>query len=119
MKIILKRVMIMGLVERVKSKIKKLIKQKGLSIYELAEKSDLTEACIRNWYTKRNYTPSLEAIEKICLALEVTETELVRREDEELIPATLDERDLIKNWLLLDEKQKQLVLMQIDAFLNK
>jgi transcriptional regulator with XRE-family HTH domain len=111
--------MIMGLVERVKSKIKKLIKQKGLSIYELAEKSDLTEACIRNWYTKRNYTPSLEAIEKICLALEVTETELVRREDEELIPATLDERDLIKNWLLLDEKQKQLVLMQIDAFLNK
>lgn len=46
MKIILKRVMIMGLVERVKSKIKKLIKQKGLSIYELAEKSDLTEACI-------------------------------------------------------------------------
>ena len=36
----------MGLVERVKSKIKKLIKQKGLSIYELAEKSDLTEACI-------------------------------------------------------------------------
>ena len=115
MKIILKRVMIMGLVERVKSKIKKLIKQKGLSIYELAEKSDLTEACIGNWYTKRNYTPSLEAIEKICLAL----TELVRREDEELIPATLDERDLIKNWLLLDEKQKQLVLMQIDAFLNK
>lgn len=109
----------MGLVERVKSKIKELIKQKGLSIYEVAEKSDLTEACIRNWYTKRNYTPSLEAIEKICLALEVTETELVRREEEELILATLDERNLIKNWLLLDEKQKKLVLMQIDAFLNK
>ena len=49
----------MGLVERVKSKIKELIKQKGLSIYEVAEKSDLTEACIRNWYTKRNYTPSM------------------------------------------------------------
>ena len=111
--------MIMGLVKRIKLKIKKLIKQKGLSIYELAQKADLTEAYIRNWYTKRNYTPSLEAVEKICLALEVTETELVRREDEELIPATLDERNLIKSWLLLDEKQKKLILLQIDAFLNK
>ena len=109
----------MRLVERVKLKIKELIEVKNISIYELALKADLTEACIRNWYTKRNYTPSLEAIEKICLALEVTETELVRREDEELIPATSEERDLIKNWLLLDGKQKKLVLMQIDAFLNK
>lgn len=41
----------MGLVERVKIRIKELIASKGLSIYELAEKADLTEACIRNWYT--------------------------------------------------------------------
>lgn len=68
----------MGLVDRVKIKIKELIESKGLSIYELAEKADLTEACIRNWYTKRNYTPSLEAIEKICFALGITEAELVR-----------------------------------------
>ena len=111
--------MIMGLVERVKLRIREIIEQRGISIYALAEKADLTEACIRNWYTKRNYTPSLEAVEKICLALEVTETELVRREDEKLIPATLDERNLIKSWLLLDEKQKKLILLQIDAFLNK
>ena len=58
-------------------------------------------------------------MKKISLALEVTETELVRREDEELIPATQEERDLMKNWLLLDEKQKKLVQMQIDAFLDR
>ena len=107
----------MKLVERVKFKIKELIEIKGISIYELAEKADLTEACIRNWYTKRNYTPSLEAIEKICRAFGISETELVRRDDEELVPMTEVEKGLLKSWLMLDEKQRNLILMQIDAFL--
>ena len=111
--------MLMGLVERVKLKIKELIEIKKISIYELAEKADLTEACIRNWYTKRNYTPSLEAIEKICRAFDISESELVRRDDEELVPMTEKEKLLLKNWLLLDEKQRNLILMQIDAFLCK
>jgi len=84
----------MNLVERVKFKIKKLIEIKGISIYELAKKSDLTEACIRNWYTKRNYTPSLEAIEKICRAFDIPETELVRRDDEEMVPMTEIEKQM-------------------------
>ena len=109
----------MNLVERVKFKIKELIEIKKISIYELAEKVDLTEACIRNWYTKRNYTPSLEAIEKICRAFDISESELVRRDDEELVPMTEKEKQLLKNWLLLDEKQRNLILMQIDAFLCK
>lgn len=91
----------MNLVERVKFRIKELIEIKRISIYELAEKSDLTEACIRNWYTKRNYTPSLEAIEKICRAFDISESELVRRDDEELVPMTEKEKLLLKNWLLL------------------
>lgn len=118
-KIIKKRVLLMNLVERVKFRIKELIEIKRISIYELAEKADLTEACIRNWYTKRNYTPSLEAIEKICRAFDISESELVRRDDEELVPMTEKEKLLLKNWLLLDEKQRNLILMQIDAFLCK
>lgn len=109
----------MSLVKRVKLKKKELIEIKKISIYELAEKADLTEACIRNWYTKRNYTPSLEAIEKICRAFDISESELVRRDDEELVPMTEKEKQLLKNWLLLDEKQRNLILMQIDAFLCK
>lgn len=109
----------MNLVERVKFKIKELIEIKGISIYELAKKSDLTEACIRNWYTKRNYTPSLEAIEKICRAFDIPETELVRRDDEEMVPMTEIEKQLLKNWVILDEKQRKLILMQIDTFLFK
>ena len=109
----------MGLVERVKFKIKELIEIKKISIYELAEKADLTEACIRNWYTKRNYSPSLEAIEKICRAFDISESELVRRDDEELISMTEKEKQLLKNWLMLDEKERKLILMQMHAFLFK
>ncbi len=109
----------MDLIKRVKFRIKELIEIKKISIYELAEKADLTEACIRNWYTKRNYTPSLEAIEKICRAFDISESELVRRDDEELVPMTKEEKRLLKNWLILDEKQRNLILMQIDAFLYK
>lgn len=106
------------LVQRVKTKIKELIEKKGMSIYEVAKKSDLTEACIRNWYTKRNYTPSLEAIEKICNTFNITEAELMLREDEELVSVSEEERDLLKGWLLLSDSQKKLVKMQIDAFLD-
>ncbi len=109
----------MELVARIKQKIKELIREKGWSIYELASRADLTEACIRNWYTKRNYTPSLEAIEKLCRAFHISVTELVRDEQEELVPLTAEEKQLIKDWFMLDNKQRNLILMQMDAFLNK
>ena len=117
-KTIKKRVKPIMLVQRVKTKIKELIEKKGMSIYEVAKKSDLTEACIRNWYTKRNYTPSLEAIEKICNTFNITEAELMLREDEDLVAVSEEERDLLKGWLMLNDSQKKLVKMQIDAFLD-
>lgn len=110
--------MIMGLVERVKARIKDIIEQKGVSIYNLADKADLTEACIRNWYTKRNYTPSLEAIEKICRALDISVAELFCEDNEKMMPVNETERVLLENWIKLEEKQKKVILMQMDVFLN-
>ena len=108
----------MGLVERVKQRIKEIIERRGVSIYALAEKADLTEACIRNWYTKRNYTPSLEAIDKICRALDISVALLMSEENEEMLPVGEEEKALLKNWADLEEKQKKVILMQMDAFLS-
>ena len=110
--------MIMGLIERVKPRIKNIIDQRGISIYSLAANADLTEACIRNWYTKRNYTPSLEAIEKICRALDISVAELMCEEGEKMMPVTETEKTLLSSWMRLEEKQKKVILMQMDAFLN-
>lgn len=67
---------------------------------------------------KRNYTPSLEAIEKICNTFNITEAELMLRKDEDLVAVSEEERDLLKGWLLLNDSQKKLVKMQINAFLD-
>ena len=87
--------MLMTLTERIKLKIKQLMETKGITVYELARRADLTEACIRNWYTKRNYTPSLEAIEKICIALDVPVTDLVKTDDQEAVYLLPDDKELI------------------------
>ena len=106
-------------VAKVKWRIKDYMSQKDISIYELAKKSDLTEACIRNWYTKRSYTPSLEAIIKISHALEVPVADLFREDDNEQFYVSKEEKELLMDWSLLNDKQKSAVRSVIDGFINK
>lgn len=105
------------LVSKVKSKIKELIISKRLSIYELAQKADLREACIRNWYTARNYTPSLEAIEKICKALEISVFELFC-DGEDVIPVNHENMLLLKKMQKLNAIQKNAVMIHIESYIN-
>jgi len=109
----------MDVVTKVKWRIKDLLIQKGMSIYELAEKSDITEACIRNWYTKRNYTPSLEAIIKVCGALEIPIAELFREEDDKQVNVNKEEMQLLSHWARLSDKQKRAVKNVIETFMDK
>ncbi len=108
----------MDLSERVKLRIKEIIKQKNISIYRLAIEAELTEACIRNWYTKRNYTPSLKAIEKLSEALNVPITEIIKEDDAEMMFLDKEQKQLLQKWMLLGEKQKKLIQLQIEAFLD-
>ncbi len=106
-------------VAKVKWRIKDYMSQKELSIYELAKKADLTEACIRNWYTKRGYTPSLEALIKVSNALEVSVADLFREDDNEQLYVTKEEKELLIDWSMLNDKQKSAVRSVIESFINK
>ena len=55
----------------IKAKIKKLIKEKKTSIYDLAKKSGVTQPYLANWFNERSYTMSIEALEKACEGLEI------------------------------------------------
>lgn len=103
------------LVLKVKEKIKKLITARSITIYDLAQKSDLTEACIRNWFTARNYTPSLEALEKISKALEVSPFELLC-DDDDIMAATPENKEFMEKFRNLTKKQKNAVLILLDSF---
>ena len=109
----------MDVVAKVKWRIKDYMSQKEISIYELAKKADLTEACIRNWYTKRSYTPSLEAIVKVSKALDIPVADLFREDGDEQFYVTKEEKELLIDWSILNDKQKSAVRSVIESFMDK
>lgn len=106
-------------IAKVKWRIKDYMTQKNVSIYELAKKADLTEACIRNWYTKRSYTPSLEAVIKVSKALDVPVADLFREDGNEQFYVTKEEKELLMDWSMLSDKQKRAVKSVLDSFIDK
>ncbi len=106
-------------ISRIKWKIKEILDQRNMTIYQLSAKAEITDACIRNWYTKRNYTPSLVAIIKVCNALEIPLTELLKEDDDEFVCVGEAERSLLSNWALLNEKQKGIIKTLMETFLEK
>lgn len=103
---------------KIKTKIKKVIDAKGLSIYRVAELADVTDTCIRNWYNKRNYKPTLESVIKICKALNISLSEAFLDNEESLYPLTKDKRELIDLWLLLTKEQQQSILALLKSIIN-
>ncbi len=106
-------------ITKIKWKIKEILNQKDMTIYELAQKAEITDACIRNWYTKRNYNPSLIAIIKVCNALEIPVAELFREEGDEVIYANKEEKFLFSNWAVLNDKQKNIIKTLMETFIDK
>ena len=47
------------LTNKLKEKVLLEAEKRGLTLYKLAEMADISHVCIRNWYSKRNYKPSL------------------------------------------------------------
>ena len=91
----------------VKSKIKYFMKAKNLNDYKLAQKSGLSQPTITNWFNSRNYTPSIEALEKVCSAFEITIAELCCTNDEKMMPVSDEIQELLNVWYILDKSQRE------------
>ena len=79
-----------------------------MSVYELAEKCNISKNTIYRWYTK-NYTPTLDTLQIICekgFEMDLVEFFAV---DCKLVPATPDIMELINIWTSLNNTQKQAV----------
>ena len=103
----------------VKTKIKKLMEAKRISTYALAQSADLTQTCIANWYSKRNYDPSLAALEKVCRALDVSMAQLFCEEDENIICVDRDFKEVYESWLMLSAEQKAVIKKVIESYIIK
>lgn len=90
----------------IKSKIKYYMKAKKLNVYKLSQKSGLTQPTIANWFNSRNYTPSVEALEKVCSAFEISMAQLFCDDNENMIPASPEVHKLLDIWQILNKTQR-------------
>ncbi len=104
---------------RIKDKIKTEIEARKISIYKLANDAGVSETCIRNWYSKRDYSPSITSLEKICSALNINILQLLIDEESEFYPLDKESINFIKLWNQLETKDKEAVLTLIHRLANK
>ena len=86
--------------------------KRGWTEYQLAERSGLPQSTISSWYRK-NMTPSLPSLEKICDAFDITLAQLFT-EGEEPVSLTDSQRELLKRWSRLSADQQDAVLALIE-----
>lgn len=81
--------------------------------YQLAERSGLPQSTISSWYRK-NMTPSIPSLEKICTAFGITLSQLFAEGD---MPVSLTEsqRHLLKCWARLNSEQQAAVLALLNT----
>lgn len=90
-------------------------KMKNMSIYELADKCNISKNTIYRWYSK-NYTPTLDTLQIICekgFDMQLVEFFAV---DCDLIPATNETRELFEVWSTLNKNQKQAIMQIINSY---
>ena len=102
----------------VKTNIQKFMRQKCVSVRELALLTDLTEVAIRNWFSAANYSPNLANIEKVCAALEIQPFELFCDIGDDAIPLTEEKKTLLEKYDNLTPKQKAAIITMLDSYLE-
>ena len=100
----------------VKTNIQKFMRQKCVTIRELALRTGLTEVAIRNWFSAANYSPSLVNIERVCTALEIQPFELFCDIGDDAIPLTEEKKTLLDKYDNLTPKQKAAIMTMIDSY---
>lgn len=106
---------------KIKDKIKRLRKNKGLGQKQLAEIVGINTTHLSRLETGR-YQPSVEVLKKLADALQVTTDYLVSDTDDEAEEIKIQDQSFINKIKLLDsldEKEKETVINVIDAMLTK
>ena len=91
--------------------------ERGWSEYQLAERSGLPQSTISSWY-KKNMTPSLASMEKICEAFGITLSQLFAESDDR-IALTPSQRAMLDRWNCLTVEQQASLLSFIDSMMSK
>lgn len=90
-------------------RINDIMKKQGLTHYQLAKLSGLSQSTISNM-NNRNTTPSIPTVENICNALNMTLSQFFSNEDEQLYPVDEKQREMLDLFIMLDEGQQNAII---------
>lgn len=92
-------------------RVKRLMEQRGWSVYRLGKESGLAQSTLSHVFRKDS-EPTISTLETLCKAFGMTLGEFFA--DGELMPLTEEQRGLLDKWALLTAEQKELVLNMLD-----
>lgn len=102
---------------RINNRIKQLQLQRNWSVYHLALESGISAATILNWFN-RKATPSINLLEKICNAFGITLAQFFNESDD-VIELTEQDKELLREWVLLHAAEKDAILNLIKTMNDK
>ncbi len=89
-------------------KIETLRKQREWSIYKLAEKSGVMQSTLSNMFARKTM-PSIQTLSMLCSAFGITMSEFFEENENKMI-LNENEKILIKEYRLLNNKNKDVIL---------
>ena len=93
------------------ARIKQLQNERNWTISHLAAEANLSPGTVFNWF-KRKSIPTVEGIESICNAFGITMSEFFN-EDKETIYLSREQKELLREFNLLDEREKEDIIRLI------
>ncbi len=92
-----------------RERIQQLMQERNWTIYRLAKESGLSQTTISNIF-KRNNEPSIPTLKRLCGAFGITMSQFFRVSGDYGDYAVSEEQqELIKDWTLLSDTQRQLL----------
>jgi transcriptional regulator with XRE-family HTH domain len=100
----------------IQDRIQELCQKNGLSLSKLAKQSGLSETTVYDWFNENNRTPSIKALEDICLVFEISLAEFFSA----INPNELSEKEirLLELFRKLPDKNKEKALSMLEMLMD-
>ena len=103
--------MVYNITMDIKSRIEELRLKKGMSIYELTIKADLSENTIYHWYNNRS-SPSLGGLKAVCKAMDITIEEFFNPKTKEALSSRESEMVELFSQMMSEEQDALLTILR-------
>ena len=98
-------------------KIKKIMKDRNITEYRLAQESDIPQSTLSSVFRRRS-SISIPTLQDLCEYLGITLSQFFfDPEKETLYPVTENQQEMLEKWLTLTPEQRQIV-MDLIRYMN-